>query len=208
MDGTENQKDTSQVTGDTSGGDKGTSEQTPETFTKDQRDKAVSDALSSAGRDAKALETIRTKLEKATEELVQTKARWHKEKDEEELDKAGDDKDALSRVRARQEQREVKAKLAKAEQELEGEREKVKEVGAQTQELERTQKAAEIAVKHGVDFNTLVKFTDGSPKAMEELAQTLTKKGEAPEVKLDSGKTTGVEKSDEQKLKEMYPLMD
>ena len=190
MDGTENQKDTSQI-GDTSGGEKGTSEKEPETFTKEQVEqvstKAVSDALSKAGRTATTLEK-REATVKATEDRM---AQERRERDQAELN-AAEEPERRSAIEERHKHRETKSELAKTKLELEAEREKSKEADAQAQEFECTQRAAEIAVKHGVDFNTLVKFTDGSAEAMEELAQHLPKKGEEkPPLKPDSGRTTG-----------------
>ncbi len=193
MDGTENQKDASQI-GDTSGGDKGTSEKTPETFTREDIDKvsqkAVSDALSKAGRTATAFEKREVAVKTSEERVAQER----KDRDQAELDAARGDHEALSAIEQRHKYRETKSELAKVKQELEGEREKTKEASAQAGEIDRTVKAAEIAAKHDVDLGTLIKFTDGSPEAMEELAKALPKKGGAKTpIKLDSGRTIGGE---------------
>jgi len=170
---------------------------------KSQQDSAHSVLDKKIDKLEKALSNASDRVKDAEERLSQ----WQKEREEEELQRAEGDSDAVTRIKARQKERERQAELAKREAELKEREEKVKEVSAQVQEFERTQKAAEIAVKHGVDFNTLVKFTDGSPEAMEELAQRLARKGEVPPIKPDSGKTVGGEKTDEQKLKERYPTM-
>ena len=189
MDGTKTGQDTSQ-TEDTSGKTRGTSEKEPETFTKEQMadivKKAESDALSKAGRTATTLDKRETTGKLAEERMAQER----KDRDLAEQEDARDDKETLSAVLERQKHRDTKSKLATAEAERDTLSEEVKATKTQTQEFERTQKAAEIAVKYGVDFNTLVKFAT-TPEAMEELAQTL-KKGEVKEpIISDSGKTAG-----------------
>jgi len=189
MDGTEHPKDASQV-GDTSMGDKGTSEKTPETFTKEQRDKAVSDALSKAGRTATAFEKREAANKAAEDRIVQER----KDRDQAELDATKGDPEARSAIEERHKHRETKSKLAQVTQELDVEKEKSKEASAQAVEIDRTVKAAEIAARHDVDLGALIKFTDGSPEAMEELAKSLPKKGGGkPSVRLDSGRMTGGE---------------
>lgn len=194
MDRTANQKDTSGVTQDTSGGGQQTSEQ-PETFTREQyeeaKTKAVSDALSIAGRTAKALE-VREKAIRSAEERA---AQKQKENDERELEDARDDIDKQALIRRQQALRDTKAELAKVMQELEEERTKGKQRDEEAVETNREILAFGIATKYSVDAETLKnlsKHTDGSTEAIEVLAQALPKKGGAKTPLItDTGKTIG-----------------
>ena len=181
----------------------------PKTYTEDEVEGKFSQQRSVLDKKIDKLEKALSNASDRVKDAEGRLSQWGKDREEAEVAAAGDDKDALSRVRARQEQRETKAELAAVKKELDAEREKAKEASAQAQEIDRTTRAAEIAVRHNVDFNPLVKFTDGSVEAMEELAKNLPKKGEViPPLKSDSGKTTGGEKTAEQRLKERYPTMN
>jgi len=212
MDGDERKQDTSLKEDSSTKVSGQTSEQTTEAFTREQHEtekqKAVSDALSAAGRTAKALETREAAVRVTEEKATQAQ----KAKDDAELEAARGDSDEMSRIQTRQQLREAKAKLAKAEQELSEEREKGKQRDAEAAQTTLEVNAWKAAKRLDVDAETLlklVKFTDGSKEAIEAIGQTLPKKGEAkPPLKTDSGKTIGGgEKSNEQKLKERYPTM-
>ncbi|KKL65545.1 hypothetical protein LCGC14_2153910 [marine sediment metagenome] len=198
LDGTENQKDTSQ-SGDTSKGEQGTSEKTPETLTKEQvqeiTHKAVSDALSKAGRDVKALEqraeALRTSEEKHTQ-VVQARR-------ERELENVRDDTGALKDTRAKHKLEDTNAELAKTKSELDAEREKGKQRDEVVAKTTQEQNAREIATRLNVNEKTLLtlsKHTDGSKEAVEAMAQALPKMGEMKKpVTPDSGKTIGGEQA-------------
>lgn len=201
MDGTENQKDTSQ-SGDAPSGTKGTSETKPETFTKGTQDKAVSDALSAAGRDAKTLGDQQARVDKMLEDArkvseatAERQIKLQRAEDEAELKAVVDDPDATKSVRARHEAKQRlqirQTELTKGETELKAGQVKVSEGMVQVKEFEKTQQAAKIAKLHNVDVKDLVRFTDGSPKVMEELAKILPKKDKEPPVPIDSAKTVG-----------------
>ena len=183
MDGTENLKDTSQ-TGDTSKGTKETSE-TTQTFTKETERTAISDALSRVGRTAADFE----KREQAITAKEEADAQRDKAKYEASLEDARDDPEKTTAIKAKELLRTATSKLAEVTKERDLLSEKVTAAATQTQKIDRTKIAAEIAAKHSVDVDTLVKFTDGSLEAMEELAQTL--KGESKPLLSDSGKTIG-----------------
>jgi len=191
MDETKDPKDTSQ-TGDTSEGTKGTSEKEPETFTVEETTKkAVSDALSAAGRTAKVLE-VREQAVTAKEERAEQK---QKEQDERDRYEARDNPEALSALDERQKHRDTKAKLTQVKSELEEEKTKGKQRDAETAETKIVTAAWEIAQKHGVDVEILKKniskYTDGSTEAMEAIAQGMAKKGGTTPLKVDSSKTIG-----------------
>jgi len=196
MDGTENQKDS--PTQEASEGTKGTSNQ-PETYTTEQRDKAVSDALSAAGRDAKSIAEQRAEATRLYEEAKKVKvslgaerAQWQKEKDAAKLEAARDNPDTLSSVQAKQKQRDREAELARREEELKSSEAKHRAELDDLGKLKNERNALEVATRLNVDAELLLKFTDGSTKAMEELAAHLPKKGEVkPPLKPDSGTTVG-----------------
>lgn len=200
MDGPEEKQDPSAEKQDPSAEQKETSEQQePQTFTQEERDKAVSDALSAAGRDAKSItdkSAEATRILEAAQQLQRdTKAereRWQDERDEAERESVRTDTDALKSVEERQRQRRERDKLAEDRRKLDDDTAKHQEKFQKADQAERREKATEIATRHNVDAETLIKFTDGSPEAMEGLAQTLPKKGEPkPALKIDSSKTVG-----------------
>lgn len=195
------QQDTSQV-GDSSKRDKEITSEQPETLTREKLDeirtKAASDALSAAGRTAKALEVREEAIRTAEERLAQAQ----KDRDEKEEYEARDDSDKLTAIRTGRTLRELNTKLAEAKRELDEERTKGKQRDAEKAETDREISVFEIATKHTVDAETLKnlsKHTDGSTEAIEALAQILPKKVEAkPPLRADSGKTIGSEASWEQ----------
>ena len=211
MDETEKKQDTSQKE-DTSAETKGTSEKEPEPITKKDVEKAVSDALSAAGRDAK---TITEKTAEA-ERILQNAKRIgdeakerQKKRDEAAREAVRDDPDALKSLEEKQRQRDEAAKLVNERAELDADKESVKADKEQVRVQKRTQLAAEVAVEKGVNMDALIKLTqEDSREAMEATAELLPKTGETkPPLKTDSGTTTGGEKSPEQKLKDRYPTM-
>lgn len=199
MDGPEETQETSQV-GDSSGEQKETSEQeVPQTFTRDERDKAVSDALSAAGRDAKTITEKSAEAQQILEAAQQlqrdTKAdreRWQDERDEADREVVRADTEALKSLDERIRQRKERDKLAEDRRKLDDDTAKHQTKFQKAEEAERRANATEIATRHNVDAENLIKFTDGSPEAMEGLAQTLPKKTEPkPALKIDSSKTVG-----------------
>ncbi len=190
LDGTENQKDTSVATQDSSGGDKGTSEQT-QTFTLEQvteRERnAKSDALAETGRLRVANEAAIKVAQKAQERID----RMIRDQDDAELEAHKDEPERISAIRERQQRRIVESKLADTESELEVERTKTKEAQEVGVKHTKEQNAREVASRLNVNVQTLLKFTDGSKGAMEDLAKSLPKVGEKTPLIPDSGKTTG-----------------
>lgn len=213
MDETEKRGDTSQ-SGDSSSETKGTPIE-PETFNKTTQEKAINDALSAAGRTAKELtdktqkaETLLTEAKKIRETAVGEQSRWQKEKDEKELESAKDNPDALTAITARQKLQTKESELSKKEQELSDKETKIQPQLDELATSKKERNALEIALKHNVPFETLLKFTDGSLEAMEDLAKLLSRKGGTTTLKPDSGTTTGGgDLSAEDKLKERFPKM-
>jgi len=192
MDGPKDPQDPSGAAQDPSGGAAGTSKTEPETFTKEQADKRVSDELSKAGRTAKALE--------AREEAVKAREEEHeerqKQKDEAELERYKDDPEKLDVIKERQENRKEKEQLARERAEHAAEIQ-----AANATKLETT--CFGIAQEHGVDASELkdaaVEYKLTSKEQIESLAKRMAK-GEpggkppaTPPLKPMSSKTMGGE---------------
>jgi len=176
---------------ETLGEPKVTSEKEPETFTKETQEKAVSDALAKAGRDAKSLEQREQALKAANEKAAQTQ----RDRDAAELEAASGDSDEEKRIRAKQTHRDTVAELAKVKSELEEEKLKGQQKDTERADTDREIAVWGIAQKHGVydvTHKNLTKFSDGSTEAIEAIAQSLPKKGEQkPPLDLVFGRTIG-----------------
>jgi len=191
MDGTENLKGTSGKSQDSSKGEQGTSEQTPETFTKAQVDKIKSDALAEVGRTAKALEEREKAIKSQTDEIAQ----WKKEQEAAQEEAARDDPVALKQLRQKQKLDAQEADFNKLKADHEkwwGERQ------AEVEEVKTTKfeiAVFNIAQKNGADASTLkdaaVEFNLTTEEQIESLAKRLAKGEPTKSMKLDSGKTTG-----------------
>jgi len=209
MDGTENQRDTSEATQDTSAGQKGTSQPETPTLTETQararETKAVSDALAKAGRTAKQLEQKEAGF---TARQTELDAR-QKALDDAELEAIKGDPDLEAQYRRKQDFAKREKALAADRQKLE--QEKLEHQG-RLDAADATEKEIqiwEIAQKHGVDANALKELNLDTPEQIESVAKAMAAgKPVTPIVKPDSGKTTGGgELSEEQRLKERYPTM-
>jgi len=180
--------------------DKETTSKEPVTFNEEQvkerERKATSDVSAELGRVRKLNEG----LIKSSQAIQDRLNRRDKEDEERELETHRDDPAEIRRIRAEQETRRVKSELVEKEQELDTLKAKTAE--AQEAEAKHTKErnAREIASRLGVNAKTLIKFTDGSVEAMEDLAKSLN-----PSTLLspDSSKTTGSGLSDE-KIREAY----
>ncbi len=198
MDGTEEHKDETQTT-DTSSETKGTSEKEPETFTREQRDKSISDALSTAGRTDKDLQEKAQKVEQAVKDARNimataetTRTKWQREQDERDREANKDNSEALSAIDERIKHRDTRDKLTSIEAELESTKGKLTEADKKSATYTKEQNAREIAARLKVDYKSLM-LTDGSKEAMENLAKALPKLDDksTEELKLESGKTIG-----------------
>ncbi len=206
MDGTKEGQDTSGNPQDPSVEPKGTS-QAPETFTREsvntEKEKAVQDALSAAGREAKTITDKSDEAQRILEAAQTTQAntqaereRWQNERDESDREVVHQDPDALKSLNERIRQRNEATKLADRKAELDEKEAKHKERFEKAEKSEvreaALKNAQSVATKHNVDAESLIKFTDGSKEAMEELALNLPKKGETkPPLKTDTGGPTG-----------------
>ena len=201
MDDPKETQDTSQ-TEDTSGETKGTSED-PGTFNKESQEKAVSDALSAAGRDAKTITEKSTEaqniLDAAQKVRTDTKAeqdQWQKDRDEAAREAVRDDPEALKSLEEKQRQRNEAAKLADRKQELDAKEETHKTIVESDLETirvhKRTTLAAEVAVAKNVSVDDILAHTkDDTREAMEAIADTLVKVSGKKPLKTDPGETIG-----------------
>ena len=173
----------------------GSTETTPEAprYTEAQVEKIRNDALAKAGRDAKALDALRTKLEADRSAIETERTNWQRERDAAEETTLRDDPDAFKSLQARRSIERRETELRRREAEIATEKvalaEQAKELGSTV----RTVIATQIATELGVNAETLLKYTDGSEEAMRELAQQLPKKNaKGPTFRPDSGRGGGV----------------
>lgn len=170
----------------------------PETFTKEQAQKQVSDALAAAGRDAKSLETRGKDLDarevnlKAEQERI---TQWQKERDAEQLEAARDNPQLLDQVQQKRQLRDDRTKLNQDRAEFERDKAEHKGVIDAASATQREITIWDIAQKNGVDAANLKdkcdKFNLQSNEQMEEMAKTMSGTKPAEPLKPDSGETTG-----------------
>ncbi len=197
LDGTGNKQDTSATKQDSSGSGKGTQTvETPSTFTKEMVDKAVSDALSKAGRNAKSLSELEQRLNTGMADLTAKQQAWQKEKEEAEELAVADDMPALTALREGRRRKTAdeakvteltdrETKLAKREVEL-------ADVVERDRILTRTQLAAEVAVEKGVSIDAILKLAkEDTREAYEAVAEVLPKAKELPVLTPDSSRISG-----------------
>ena len=215
MDKTEDTKGLSSETpGQASKGSEGiTSEKEAKTYTQNQVDKAVSDALSTAGRGAKALEQ-RENVVKARED---TNKAEQERRDAAELAEAQKDPDQLAVYQARK----AEEKRAKSLDEREADLARDKaEHEAEITAAKETQLEIElwkIAEAEGVDpvelkdmmkdlnLTTVEQAKTAAKRLNKKPVDETTKKPLIPVTGVISGGPGG--KSEEKKLKERYPTM-
>lgn len=161
----------------------GTSQETP-TFTESQfREsvkKAVSDALSAAGRDSKRLQEQQKQLQKGLDDLERKRI----EIEQTELANLEGDPDGQTLFKLKREYARLQAKSNRDEEELQELRQKYSD-------NTRKEEARRIATEFDVDPEDLLMFTDGTPEKMEILAKKLPRMTTKPSLKTDSGKTIG-----------------
>jgi len=170
-------------------------EKTPETLTQEQIvEKAVSDALSKAGRTAKSLSELETRLNTGLAELTAQKTAWQKEKDEAEEYELRDQPEeltALRKERQRKADAETKAtELTTREAKIAERETEFADIIAQHKILKRTELAAEVAVEKGVSMDAILKLAkEDTREAYEAVAEVLPKTDVLPVLLTDSGRT-------------------
>ena len=205
-DRTTDQKDTSAEKQDASKGKQETSKET-QTFTKESQAKAVSDALATAGRTAKAIKTredvLQTKEQriKDSETKAETK---QKERDEAELEAAEGDKDERSRIKRKQALRIGELTLKQEREKFESEKAE-QQVGIDAAKATQAEiKVFDIATKYGLNADIL-KDLSTDPEQLEKIAKAMsTKEGTGPDPQRTLG---GGETTEQQRLDKLYPKM-
>lgn len=163
-------------------------------FTQEQLDKAVRDARTAVLADAGRMRTEAEKALKAAQGAQERLTKLEKERIDMELERAKDQPAEIRRIRAEQKAKELESKLEQAETELTEHKSKLTEYTQKEAESKKQTVAQEVAARLNVDSATLgrlARFTDGSAEAIEDIAKTLPKKTNTPEMKVDSGKTSG-----------------
>lgn len=182
------QQDPSGATQDPSGGDKGSTSETAQTFTKESQEKAVSDALSAAGRAAKDLEKREEVVKAAEDRATQARATAYELARAE----AKDDPEQLTALDREHKREERDAELTKRERLLDQSEKSHKAKLDEIDAVKRTTVAAEVAVAKGVSVDAILKLAkDDSREAMEAVAEHLPKTTETPPLRPDSSRTTG-----------------
>ena len=189
-------------TGDPSGTPAVTSKG-PQTFTKETEAKAISDALSAAGRDAKSItdktaeaEQILEKAKKVETGLRTEQEQWQKDRDEAARDAVKDDPDALKSLETKQRQRDEKAKLDDRGRVLkEGEDKHTSKVATDIETIRifnRTKLASEVSVAKGVNVDSLLELAkEDTRESMEATADLLIKAKVTTPLKTVTGKVMG-----------------
>ncbi len=143
-----------------------------ETYSKTEVEKLVRDRTSAVLADI-------GRSRKAAEDALARLTQLEKERAEEELEAFKDDPIELTRIREKQQHKSTKVELDRVTQELNAKNERLKILEVKETETLRESQAKAVATKHNVDVASLLKFTDGSPEKMEELAKILPKTNEA-----------------------------
>ncbi|MFA5432655.1 MAG: hypothetical protein WC319_07275 [Candidatus Paceibacterota bacterium] len=173
----------------TSADENGTTLQ-PETFTKEQLDKQVSDALAAAGRTATALQEKEASLAQKEAELAD-KERQAALAEEEAVK---NDPSKLNVLRERRALKEQQAALAKQKAEIERERKRLEADQGEVAKIKLERKAAELAEQYGVSKEVLMLMP--TAEAMDAVAPKLPKatpdgSNQNQSFKPFSGKTQG-----------------
>jgi len=184
--------------GDSSVGEKGTSYKTPITSTIDQTTevqaqitKAVSDALSRAGRDADSLSSLKTQVETGFAELKAEREKLQRERFEAELETHKDEPDEITRIRRERTWGEQETRLKELEASINERDASLKEREAVVNTFQRTQMLAEVAVAKGIPYDTLSQLvSEGDNREAVEKKASLLTVGKEPFLS-DSGRSVG-----------------
>jgi hypothetical protein len=202
MDGTETPKGLSSE-GQTSEGEaQGTSKTEAKSYTEEEVNKRISDALAAKGRDAKTL-TDREASLKAEREVIEADkvkiADWQRQRDETELAEARRDPDKLAAWQKKQNDKTRDAEFATRETNLKKREAEHAEMVKAAQETQMEIKLWEIGVKYKVDpvilKDTMKDLNLTTVEQAEALAKRLTAGERPPEGEAEfipiSGVTSG-----------------
>lgn len=206
--------------GQTSQGTEGTSQDIPETLTREQVQKLISDERAKAGRELKAAraeaESYKTSQAKLDSELTETRNRMseiQRRIDEADEEDAKGSPDALKLYQKQKALREKEAAILAKEREVDRKaNENAAELTA-AKEAKTEMAIVSAAVEHHVDIGKLKekvqKLGLTTNEQISEMAETLAGQPEGDKKKIpqgDSGRTIGGG-TDEDGLKARYPTM-
>ena len=194
MDGTNDPKDALGATPDPLMGEKGTPTAIPETLTRAEATKMVSDALSKAGRDAKTLSELKTRLDTGLADLTAKQTAWQRKQEEAEEEAVMDNPGALATLRAERKRKtddEAKVtELAERETKLTARETELADIVERDRILQRTELAAEVAVEKGVSIDAILKLAKADTReAYLEVAAVLPPTKEPLVIVAHSGRT-------------------
>ncbi len=147
------------------------------THTQADMDKAVSDALSTAGRDAQTLGTERTQLDADRAEHDSNVSAFRTRQDEAEDAVHKDNPAALTQLQSQREVARGMVDLKRGQETLKTQQATFTEERAAVSKQTHATLAGKISTEFGVAIEPLLKNTDGSEAQMRELAPMLTKTG-------------------------------
>jgi len=203
-----------------SGRTEGTSQDIPETLTREAAQKLVSDALAKQGRELKTarleVEQYKSSQSKLESELNETRERMSEVQrriDEAEEEEARGSPESLKLYQRQKQLRELEAKLNEGKRQLEKERTEHASELATAREGKTEMAVISAAVEHHVDIGKLKekcqRFNLTTEEQISEMAETLAGQAGGDSKKIipkgDSGLTIGG--ATEDSLKARYPSM-
>ena len=205
-----------------SGRTEGTSQDIPETLTREAAQKLVSDALAKQGRELKAAKTeaesYKTAHSKLESELNETKEKMNEIQrriDEAEEEEAKNSPESLRLYQRQRQLREDEAKLKEGKRQLEKERQEHTAELTEAREGKMEMAIISMAVEHHIDIGKLKekcqRFNLTTEEQISEMAETLAEQAQTggdSKKKIpqgDSGRTIGG--GTEDSLKARYPSM-
>ena len=195
MDGTGNPKDTLPGTGQTSEGEKGTSGGEPETYTKEQAEKLISDALAKAGRTAKQLEKREAEIKTRDDARQAELDARQKRLDDAEFEAIKGDPDLETAYKNKKRIGDAQKTLDEDRRKLEAEKLEHADRLKTADDMAREISIWKIAIKHNADPAVVKEKADylgaTSEEQVEAIAEMIGSKEVKPSLKPDSGMTRG-----------------
>ncbi|MFO7997293.1 MAG: hypothetical protein R6U93_09220 [Dehalococcoidia bacterium] len=195
-----------------------TSEKPTRTYTEQEAQKLVSDALAAKGRDAKALADKEASLNTLQEEIKAAQAQiadFERQKDEAELEAARRDPDKMAEYQQKKSYRKLMQDLETQRKDLKRQQDEFNRQKAeheaevqQTRQTTMEVKIWQIGAKYGVDPAMLKDLNLPTVEAVEAVAKrlgTAKPKETAEPFKVDSGVTTGGGAPTLEQLSKMTP---
>lgn len=156
-------------------------------------EKVRSDSLAELGRVRKAADEA---IKKATSEATKVYQELIKQREVEDLEAVKDEPDKVATIRERQARRQKETELVEVQTKLNEANTRLQELATREAETTKEKSTREIAERLKVNptrLAELVKFTDGSIEAIEEIAKEMPKLNPIPSrsIRPDSSETAG-----------------